>query len=91
MRDVTTPWIGLAALVAMFVIPFLPSWLWEGPRTIKHYRRRHVCGDCGAPWTSDHACGTSLADQPLRGQLYRTRPSRTLENPSFRTSRIGLF
>jgi hypothetical protein len=26
-------WVGLAALVAMFVIPFLPSWLFEGPRT----------------------------------------------------------
>ena len=26
------PWIGLLALVAMFVIPFLPSWIFEGPR-----------------------------------------------------------
>ena len=27
MPQVDTPWVGLAALVAMFVIPFLPDWL----------------------------------------------------------------
>ena len=48
MPPTQTPWAGLAALVAMFVIPFLPSWLFEGPRTIKHWPRRHVCGECGA-------------------------------------------
>jgi hypothetical protein len=53
----TIPWIGLAALLAMFVIPFLPSWLFEGPRTIKHRPRRRICGDCGAPWIDDHDCG----------------------------------
>ena len=26
-----TPWVGLAALIAMFVLPFLPAWLFEGP------------------------------------------------------------
>jgi hypothetical protein len=31
-----TPWAGLLALVAMFVIPFLPNWLFEGPRTVRH-------------------------------------------------------
>ena len=30
------PWFGLAALVSMFIIPYLPSWLFEGPRTVKH-------------------------------------------------------
>ena len=40
MPHVDTPWVGLAALVAMFVIPFLPSWLFEGPRTIRHRPRR---------------------------------------------------
>ena len=49
-----TPWVGLAALIAMFVLPFLPAWLFEGPRTVKHWLfegprtvkhwpRRHVC------------------------------------------------
>jgi hypothetical protein len=50
------PWIGLLALVAMFVIPFLPAWLFEGPRTVRHWPRRHVCGECGAAWVSGHAC-----------------------------------
>jgi hypothetical protein len=24
-----TPWVGLAALIAMFAIPYLPPWLFE--------------------------------------------------------------
>ena len=47
-----TPWVGLATLVAMFVIPFLPSWLFEGPRTIRRRPHRHVCADCGTTWTA---------------------------------------
>ncbi len=85
MLHVDTPWIGLAALIAMFVVPFLPSWLFEGPRTVKHYPRRHVCGYCGAPWAGDHACATHpaparqpLRRQPLRGQLRRVRTSTAL-------------
>jgi hypothetical protein len=54
MREI--PWAGLAALVAMFVIPFLPGWLFEGPRTVKHRPVRHVCAECGAPWTAGHVC-----------------------------------
>lgn len=50
------PWIGLLALVAMFVIPFLPDWLFEGPRTVRHRPRRHICGVCGADWTDGHVC-----------------------------------
>jgi hypothetical protein len=54
MREI--PWAGLAALVAMFVIPFLPAWLFEGPRTVRHRPARHVCAECGAPWTAAHLC-----------------------------------
>jgi hypothetical protein len=74
------PWVGLAALAAMFLIPFLPSWLFEGPRTIKHWPRRHVCGECGAPWTDDHVCASPPAERalPLRGELRRLRPAREL-------------
>jgi hypothetical protein len=36
MSHTPTPWVGLAALVAMFVLPYLPTWVFEGPRTIKH-------------------------------------------------------
>jgi hypothetical protein len=81
-----TPWIGLAALAAMFLLPFLPGWLFEGPRTVKHYPRRHVCGYCHAPWTPDHLC---LSDwnrtevTRLTGQL--TRPRRALSRRSPRT------
>ena len=56
MPHAPTPWIGLAALAAMFIIPFLPAWLFEGPRTIRHRPHRHICGDCQAPWTNDHSC-----------------------------------
>ena len=51
-----TPWIGLAALLAMFLLPFVPNWLFEGPRTVRHWPRRHVCGYCNAPWTRGHVC-----------------------------------
>ena len=34
MPHVDIPWIGLAAVVAMFALPFAPSWLFEGPRVI---------------------------------------------------------
>ena len=40
MLHSSTPWVGLAALIAMFVLPFLPAWLFEGPRTVKHWPRR---------------------------------------------------
>jgi hypothetical protein len=73
---VDTPWIGLAALVAMFAIPFLPSWLFEGPRTIKHYPRWHVCGDCGAPWTDGHTCAVAFVEDrvAVRDSKHRGGP-----------------
>jgi len=81
MPHTPTPWIGLAAVVAMFVLPFLPAWLFEGPRRIKHRPLRHVCGDCNAPWTEDHTCpaAASEAYPPLRGELRRLEPSAELE------------
>jgi hypothetical protein len=90
--DVNTPWIGLLALVAMFVLPFLPSWLFEGPRTVKHYPRRHICGDCGAPGTEGHFCVVDSAPSGrLRAQLRRVRPSNALARRSAPLSRIGRF
>jgi len=59
MSHVETPWIGLIALLAMFVLPFLPSWVFEGPRTVKHRLRRAVCADCDAPWADDHVCAVN--------------------------------
>jgi hypothetical protein len=76
------PWVGLAALVLMFAIPFLPSWLFEGPRTVKHWPRRHICGVCYAPWTDGHVCKLGPASRPgppLRARIRRVNPGTDLE------------
>ena len=70
------PWAGLLALVAMFVIPFLPDRLFEGPRTRRHWPQRHLCGVCGADWTRGHACEPRAPDLAIsqgrvRGELRR--------------------
>jgi hypothetical protein len=81
MPDTPIPSVGLAALVAMVLLPYLPEWLFEGPGTIRHRPQRHVCGDCGAPWINEHTC--SPADRapgpPLRGELRRLHPPAQLE------------
>jgi hypothetical protein len=74
MRDTPIPWIGLAAVLAMFVFPFLPDWLIEGPRTTRHWPRHHICGDCGASWTRKHICmpeAGSAASARLPAELRR--------------------
>ena len=87
------PWIGLAAIVAMFVLPLLPAWLFEGPRTIKRYPRREVCGDCGERWADDHSCALEVVPPrpPLRAELTRVGQGRTLARRSSRTSLIRRF
>jgi hypothetical protein len=76
MSQAPIPWIGLAALIAMFAIPFIPEWLFEGPRTVKHRPRRHVCGDCGAPWHPEHTCALKVVEPalPLNGEAHRIEP-----------------
>jgi hypothetical protein len=87
-----TPWIGLAALIAMFAIPFLPSWLFEGPRRVRHWPQQHVCGACEAPWTEGHLCAPATVpavsapapqvgevtapEAPLRGEIRRLKAPR---------------
>jgi hypothetical protein len=75
MSHPDTPWVGLIAIVAMFVLPLLPARLFESPRTLKRYPRRVVCGDCGERWTDDHDCFFEEPDsrRPLRGELHRIR------------------
>jgi hypothetical protein len=87
------PWIGLAAIVAMFVLPLLPARLFEGPRTIKRYPRRVVCGDCGEPWTDDHTCDFEVVElrPSLRAELRRVIPGRALTHRSARSSGIRRF
>jgi hypothetical protein len=65
MPDIPTPWVGLAALLAMFVLPFVPDWLFEGPRTIRHGR----AGMSAATATPPGPRGTSA-------RLKRARPNR---------------
>jgi hypothetical protein len=65
MPDAPTPWFGLAALIAMFAIPFLPRWLFEGPRKVRHWPQRHVCAECGAPWTNGHICAEEALVEPV--------------------------
>jgi hypothetical protein len=51
------PWIGLAAIAAMFLLPWLDArGLLDGPRVIRRRPRRVVCADCDAPWTPGHQC-----------------------------------
>lgn len=73
------PWVGLLALVAMFVIPFLPDWIFEGPRTRKHWPRRHVCGACGADWADGHVCDAEpepvLPHRPRAERRVRPNPA----------------
>jgi hypothetical protein len=79
-----TPWIGLLALVALFILPYVPDWLFEGPRTVKHRPRRHVCRDCGAPWTDGHACEAEPLARPgraLEGSLRRSPSPRPEQRP----------
>jgi hypothetical protein len=67
------PWVGLVAILLMFILPALPAWLFEGPRTIRHRPIRHVCGVCGARWTDGHLCAP-LVDQerqPIQAELHR--------------------
>jgi hypothetical protein len=70
---VDTPWIGLAALAAPFLLPLVPDWVFEGPRTIKHWPRHEICGRCTADWTDDHDCLSDRRPVVLaaRGELRR--------------------
>jgi hypothetical protein len=51
------PWIGLAAIAAMFLLPWLDArGLFDGPRIVRRRPRREVCADCASPWTPGHQC-----------------------------------
>lgn len=87
------PWVGLVAIVAMFVLPLLPARLFEGPRTVKRYQRRVVCGDCGELWADDHGCAVEVRQSrrprlPLRAELRRVSPGRALVRRSSRITRF---
>jgi hypothetical protein len=81
MPDAPTPWIGLAALAAMFVLPFLPTWLFEGPRRIKHWPREHVCAKCDDAWSDGHRCLLPFhpIEPTLHAELHRLPSPSALE------------
>lgn len=73
MKHTDVPWIGLVALIVMFALPYLPQWLFEGPRTIRHHPRRHVCAECCAPWADGHDCALApeSGTEIMHGKLLR--------------------
>lgn len=86
MPDASTPWFGLAALIAMFAIPFLPRWLFEGPRKVRHWPQRHVCAEEALVEPVPVAAAVGEVEPqlkappaPLRGELRRVPPGRQLE------------
>jgi hypothetical protein len=72
------PWIGMAAIAAMFLLPWLDArGLLDGTRTIRRRPRRVVCADCWAPWTPGHQCASRLeaaAGEPVV-PLYPVEPT----------------
>jgi hypothetical protein len=81
MPDAPIPWFGLAALIAMFAIPFLPRWFFEGPRKVRHWPQRHVCAECGAPWTNGHLCAEEALLGPFPVAEAAVEPEPALEPP----------
>jgi hypothetical protein len=82
------PWIGLAAIVAMFLLPWLEArGLLDGPRTIRHRPRRQVCADCGAPWSSGHRCA-GWAEAAVGEPVVSLRPTRPSGPPRLRVRLI---
>ena len=90
MPDIPTPWVGLAALLAMFVLPFVPDWLLRGRGRSGTARAGMSAATATPPWTEGHICSpeASEAEPPLRGELRRLAPPAELERrPGARISR----
>jgi hypothetical protein len=68
------PWIGLAALAAMFLLPWLDArGLFDGPSIIRRWPHRVVCADCASPWTPGHQCAGWL-EAAVREPVVPLRP-----------------
>jgi hypothetical protein len=68
------PWIGLAAIAAMFLLPWLDArGLFDGSSIVRRRPRREVCADCGAPWTPGHQCAGWL-EAAVREPVVPLRP-----------------
>jgi hypothetical protein len=68
------PWVALAAIALMFVLPWLDALgLFNGPSTIRRRPRREICADCEAPWMPGHQCAGWQA-AAVREPLVPLRP-----------------
>jgi hypothetical protein len=80
--------VGLAGLILMFPDPFLPSWLFDSPRAGTSWPRRHVCGECGLPWTNRQLCATTaMSETPWSAR--HVRGARARAAASWRTAPAG--
>jgi hypothetical protein len=96
------PWIALAAIAAMSVLPWLDArGLLDGPNTVRHRPRRHVCADCAEPWAPGHACAgwqpvagrepvVPLAAQPPAAPAVAPQPTRVQLTRVDQPSRLAL-
>jgi hypothetical protein len=96
------PWIGLAAIAAMFLLPWATARGWlDGPRQLRHHPRWHICADCAQPWTPGHQCsgwleaaarepvvplGPVEPPAPARARAELTRTARSALPPGKRPS-----
>jgi hypothetical protein len=72
MPNSPVPWVGLAALAAMFLLPLLRDWLFRGARTSKHWLGRHSLATARSRDQRAHLHPReSQAGLVLRGQLRR--------------------
>jgi hypothetical protein len=92
MPHTPTPWVGLAALLAMFLLPYLSECPFEGPRTIRHWPRRHVRGDRSAPGPTITPAHPHSARPlcPFPGSCTGPTPPAPVDRPMVRTLRSGV-
>lgn len=72
MPDSPTPWVGLVALAAMFLLPLLSDWLFEGPRSSRHWLGRHVWADA-PPSTSTEELFAPQGERSQPGPSWQLR------------------
>jgi hypothetical protein len=83
----SVPWIGLAAIAAIFLLPWLDArGLFDGPSIVRRRPRRVVCADCASPWTSDHQCAGWL-EAAVREPVVPLQPP-AVQRPRVELARI---
>jgi hypothetical protein len=84
----SVPWIGLAAIAAMFLLPWLDArGLFDGPTIVRRRPRRVICADCASPWTPGHQC-VGWLEVAVREPVVPLRP---LPPPPPQPQHVDLF